>query len=92
MSGYKRRGDDWWIVWLIYLMSPFILFFGLIILASGFSILGGYIEFIQDITGFEDRSFLLLVAFFTPPLIIIYLLNRLFKANKAQKDRAPHNE
>ncbi|MEG0259911.1 MAG: hypothetical protein RR651_08570 [Lysinibacillus sp.] len=85
----KRRGDDWWIVWLIYLFSPIILLFGLLFLVKGLNLLVAYIEFIQNISGFEDQSFMLLISIGIPPIVILYILVRLFeKLEKKLKDQA----
>jgi len=87
MSKYRGNGDDWWIVWGILLLLPLILFFGLIFLVDILNIFLNYIEFIQSITGFKNKSFSLLIAIFTPFLITIYLINRLFQRfDKNQKD------
>lgn len=88
----KRRGDDWWIVWLIYLFSPIILLFGLLFLAKGLSIIVGYMEFIQSLTGFEDKSFMLLISIGIPPILVLYILIRLLeKLEKKLKDQAQKN-
>lgn len=89
----NKKWDNVIIIWSLYIFSPIILMFLLLFLVKGLSIILWYTELIQSITGFEDRSFLLLVAVGIPPIIILYLLYRLsVKVEKALKDRTPHNE
>ncbi|MED4701596.1 hypothetical protein P9436_21395 [Lysinibacillus capsici] len=73
----NKQWDNVIIVWSLYLLSPIILLFLIVILAKGLSIFVWYIELIQSITGFEDKSFLLIISLFIPPGIGLYLLYRL---------------
>lgn len=72
MSRY-RRGQNWSIVWGLYLFSPIILLFTLFGLNVVANLFLGYVSFFTDVLGIPEKSLLLIAATFGTPVFLVFI-------------------